>query len=282
MLVTTIKELQISLDALRSNHKKIGFVPTMGALHSGHLSLIDNAHTETEQVVVSIFVNPTQFTNPKDLEKYPRNILKDVQFVHENYPNTIIFAPEVSEMYTHGEVREHFDFEGLEQVMEGKFRQGHFNGVGTIVKHLFNIVQPDKAFFGEKDYQQLAIIKKLVTITMQPVEIIACPTEREANGLAKSSRNERLSKQQKKEAHVIFEGLSLMKKKFSEAIYASELKNQFKKKIHNVTGFELEYVEIADQETLLPVSSFSKEKKYRAFAAVYAGKVRLIDNIALN
>lgn len=282
MLVTTIKDLQILLQKVRSENKTIGFVPTMGALHSGHLSLVAAANSQTNQVVVSIFVNPTQFNNAEDLKKYPKNLTNDVQFIREDYPNTIIFAPEVAEMYARGEIRERFDFEGIEKVMEGAFRQGHFDGVGTVVKQLFSIVQPDKAFFGEKDYQQLAIIKKLVTITKQPVQIIACPTEREPNGLAKSSRNQRLNEQQKQQAGIIFEGLSEMKASFSFNTQASSLKQLFKERIQAVEGFDLEYIEISNQDTLQPVECFTENTKYRAFAAVYVGEVRLIDNIALN
>lgn len=282
MLVTTIKELKNQLLVFKSSSKTIGFVPTMGALHSGHLSLITQAHRKTDQVVVSIFVNPTQFNNTADLEKYPRNISKDVEFIHDNYPNTIIFAPKVSEMYAQGQVKEHFNFEGLERVMEGEYRQGHFDGVGTVVKHLFTIVEPDSAFFGEKDYQQLAVIRKLVEITKQPVEIVACATEREANGLAKSSRNERLTEQQKKDAKVIFKALNLMKNSFTLEASVEALKELFKDELAKVDGFELEYIEVAAQKTLLPVKRFKNNEKYRAFAAVYLGKVRLIDNIALN
>lgn len=282
MLVTTINDLRILLKKSRSQNKTIGFVPTMGALHSGHIALIAAASLQTNQVVVSIFVNPTQFNNAEDLKKYPKNITKDTQFIYKDYPNTIIFAPSIEEMYAQGEIKEHFDFEGLEQVMEGSFRRGHFDGVGTVVKHLFSIVEPHKAFFGEKDYQQLAIIRKLVCITKQPVEIISCPTEREANGLAKSSRNERLSEPQKIKASVIFETLSMMKKKFDTKISVTDLKEIFEQKIEAVEGFQLEYIEIAEQNTLQPVTHFTKKNKYRAFAAVYAGEVRLIDNIALN
>lgn len=282
MLVTTINDLHFLLQKVRYEEKTIGFVPTMGALHSGHLSLIASAHLQTNQVVVSIFVNPTQFNNVEDLKKYPKNLANDIQFIAEDYPNTIIFAPEVAEMYAQGEIKEQFDFEGIEKVMEGAFREGHFDGVGTIVKRLFSIVKPDKAFFGEKDYQQLVIIKKLVTITKQPVQIIACPTEREPNGLAKSSRNQRLSEQQKQQAGFIFEALSEMKTSFSLNTQAGSLKQLFEEKIQAIEGFDIEYIEISNQDTLQPVEYFTENTKYRAFAAVYVGEVRLIDNIALN
>lgn len=281
MLFTTASKLSENLKNFRSSTKKIGFVPTMGALHSGHMSLITKAHQQTEVVVVSIFVNPTQFNNSSDLEKYPRNLEKDIDYINDNYPNTLIFAPAIEEMYTSGCQSESFDFGELEKVMEGAFRPGHFNGVGTIVKRLFEVVQPDIAFFGEKDFQQLAVVKKLVELTKLPVQIVGCETEREPNGLAKSSRNERLSETAREEAKVIFESLSKLKLAFN---YKSpvELKVMFETELESNTKFELEYIQIADEETLQPVEEFEKEKKYRAFTAVIVEEVRLIDNIALN
>lgn len=281
MLFTTASKLSENLKNFRSSTKKIGFVPTMGALHSGHMSLITKAHQQTEVVVVSIFVNPTQFNNSSDLEKYPRNLEKDIDYINDNYPNTLIFAPAIEEMYTSGCQSESFDFGELEKVMEGAFRPGHFNGVGTIVKRLFEVVQPDIAFFGEKDFQQLAVVKKLVELTKLPVQIVGCETEREPNGLAKSSRNERLSETAREEAKVIFESLSKLKLAF---YYKSpvELKVMFETELESNTKFELEYIQIADEETLQPVEEFEKEKKYRAFTAVIVEEVRLIDNIALN
>ena len=281
MLFTTASKLSENLKNFRSSTKKIGFVPTMGALHSGHMSLITQAHQKTEVVVVSIFVNPTQFNNSSDLEKYPRNLEKDINYINENYPNTLIFAPAIEEMYTRGCQSESFDFGELEKVMEGAFRPGHFNGVGTIVKRLFEVVQPDIAFFGEKDFQQLAVVRRLVEITKLPVKIVGCETEREPNGLAKSSRNERLSETAREEAKVIFELLSKLKFAFNDKS-PRELKDMFETELESNTKFELEYIQIADEVTLQPVEEFEKEKKYRAFTAVIVEEVRLIDNIALN
>lgn len=269
------------ISKLKFKDSCIGFVPTMGALHNGHLSLVRQAASVCDVVVVSIFINPTQFDNAKDLDNYPRTLDSDTQKLEELDLNLIIFTPTATELYNKEIVSEHFQFDGLEYEMEGKYRNGHFDGVGTVVKKLFKIVQPDKAFFGEKDYQQLQIIKKLVQRHQIPVEVIGCPISRENNGLARSSRNERLNPKIRLEASFIYETLLKAKDKFgteSANQILQWVKNEFKAHPY----FELEYFEIADSQTLKPITNNFSDKKIRAFIAVYSEDIRLIDNIALN
>ncbi|MFI2741404.1 pantoate--beta-alanine ligase [Zhouia sp. PK063] len=276
-----IKPLQTHLNQLGNNQKNIGLVPTMGALHAGHISLVKKALQENDYVVISIFVNPTQFNNANDLEKYPRTLDADVEKLKDISNDLVIFSPTVEEIYHQNVNAQHFDFDGLEFQMEGKFRTGHFDGVGTIVKRLFEIVQPAHAYFGEKDFQQLQIIKKMVAKENLPVQVIGCPILREENGLAMSSRNERLSTEVRTKAAFIFKTLKEAQVKF-DTKSATQVKewvsNQFKKN----KDFVLEYIEIADESTLKTITKKSNNKKYRAFIAVYADDVRLIDNIALN
>ncbi|PZD78979.1 pantoate--beta-alanine ligase [Mesonia sp. K7] len=275
------KALKSYLNDKRENNT-IGFVPTMGALHNGHLSLVEEAYKQCDLVVVSIFVNPTQFDNPEDLEKYPKTLQKDKELLEESFREIIIYAPAVVDVYPEKVVSQQFDFGELETKMEGKYRSGHFDGVGTIVKKLFEIVEPHKAFFGKKDYQQYLIIKKLVEVTKLPVEIIGCPIKREENGLARSSRNERLSSTERKEATFIYQTLQQVKSEFGIKS-AKEIIENVKKAFEKHQIFELEYFEIANAENLNPlVSKPKKNTKYRAFIAAYLGKIRLIDNIALN
>ena len=275
-------DLQHAIKCLKGDGKTIGMVPTMGALHNGHLQLVKKALTETNFVVVSIFVNPTQFNNAEDLEKYPRTLDADVKLLGSvSEANILVYAPTVNDIYEGHTVSEVFDFDGLEHEMEGKFRLGHFDGVGTIVKRLFEIAMPHKAYFGEKDYQQLLIIKKLVDKYHLPVSIVGCKIHRESNGLAMSSRNTRLTPQHKAAVPFIFKTLKLAKAKFgtkSAAKVNEWVENEFK----NNELLDLEYFIIADATTLKPIKRKLKQKKYRAFIAVYAGAVRLIDNIALN
>ncbi|ASV30444.1 pantoate--beta-alanine ligase [Maribacter cobaltidurans] len=279
-LIKTKKELDLKLNS-HSSDKKLGLVPTMGALHKGHMALIEKAISENDLVVVSIFVNPTQFNNTEDLKKYPRDLSKDLELIDRYNQEVIVFAPSVEEIYDENVRPKRYDFNDLDKVMEGEFRDDHFNGVGTIVEQLFDIVKPDNAYFGEKDFQQLCIINKLVETQDIPVHIIPCPIVRENNGLAMSSRNERLSKEMRLKAGFIYRTLQTAKKKFGtkSALKIKEwVKNQFLKE----DDFTLEYFEIADIETLNPLKRKVKNKKYRAFIAVYADDVRLIDNIALN
>lgn len=275
----TKKSLQEYLLHFRKENKTIGFVPTMGALHKGHLSLVAEAQKECDLVVVSIFVNPTQFDNKEDLAKYPKPLQQDIQFL-ESVNCDVLFCPSADEIYGKNLTAEHFDFDGLELVMEGEFRKGHFNGVGTIVKRLFEIVQPKTAFFGQKDFQQLQIIKKMVAKNKLPVKIKGCEILREKDGLAMSSRNGRLTPEHRKEAPFIHKTLKKAKKLFKEN--SSEkvmewIKNEFK----NNHLLQLEYVSIADENTLQPIKEIQKGENYRAFIAVFAGNVRLIDNIKL-
>ena len=274
-------DLSAFLRPFIKQNKSIGFVPTMGALHKGHLSLLKKSLTENNITVMSIFVNPTQFNNTEDLDKYPRTLKRDVQIMQDLSNSIIVYAPDVEDIYEGNTVSENFEYDGLENQMEGKHRPGHFDGVGTIVKRLFEIVQPNKAYFGEKDFQQLQIVKKLVSKYNIPVEVIGCPIHREPNGLAMSSRNERLSSIAKEKAAIIYQTLSDAKKFFQtnsteETILFVE--NEFKKH----PEFQLEYFEIADEATLIPVSEKETNKKYRGFIAVFIENIRLIDNISLN
>jgi pantoate--beta-alanine ligase len=259
----------------------IGFVPTMGALHEGHLSLVENSLNENSITIVSIFVNPTQFNNPEDLEKYPRTLDSDIQKLKSVSDSILIYAPNVDDIYEGKTVSNHFNFDGLENQMEGKFRPGHFDGVGTIVKRLFEIVKPTNAYFGEKDFQQLQIIKKLVEKENLPINIVSCSIFRESNGLAMSSRNERLLPIERESATIIYKTLLEVKSKFnSESI--SDIKSWVEHVFEKQINFKLDYFEIADEASLLPCEEKIDIKKYRAFIAVFVNNTRLIDTISLN
>ena len=259
----------------------IGFVPTMGALHAGHLSLIRTSLRENDLTVVSIFVNPTQFNNPDDLAKYPRTLEADVAKIESISDAVIVFAPTVDDMYPGQTQSEAFDFDGLEHQMEGKFRPGHFNGVGTIVKRLFEIIKPYRAYFGEKDFQQLQIIRKLVSKYDIPVQIVGCPIHRETNGLAMSSRNERLSAKHRDHASFIYKILTQTKERFATES-PGQVSEFVKQAFDQNPDFSLEYFEIADAETLVSITDKQPDRKYRAFIAGFAGDVRLIDTLELN
>ena len=259
----------------------LGLVPTMGALHQGHLELVRRACAENDTVLVSVFVNPTQFNNPDDLENYPRSLEEDLEILQTLPCDIHVFAPGVSEMYGSDISSRQYDFKGMAEVMEGAYRPGHFDGVGTIVEALLRLILPQRAYFGEKDYQQLQIIRQLVKQQKIPVEIIGCPIVREADGLAMSSRNRLLPKRLRNEAGFIFETLKAAKTHFGTKS-ASEVKDYVRAAFKTHPNLDLEYIEIADSETLQPVSRKQKNKKYRAFIAAYLGEVRLIDNIALN
>jgi len=270
------------VDALKEQQDTIGFVPTMGALHKGHLALVERALANNDKVIVSVFVNPTQFNNIEDLEKYPKTLDEDIALLKSVNGNSIIvYAPSVDDIYDGNTVSGKFDFDGLEYEMEGKFRPGHFDGVGTVVKRLFEIVRPDNAYFGEKDFQQLQIIKKLVSKYKLHVNIVGCDIYRESNGLAMSSRNVRLSNQQKMAAPFIFKTLKTAKKHFGTKS-ASKVIEWVTEQFENNDILKLEYFTVADADSLKEVKRKTKNKKYRAFIAVYAGEIRLIDNIALN
>ena len=275
----TKTELKTYFNRYSSKNFTIGFVPTMGALHNGHLSLIKESIKNNQITVASIFVNPTQFDKKEDLENYPRTLESDLSML-QGVSCDIAFIPSIEEIYADTVGANHFEFDGLEIQMEGKFRKGHFNGVGTIVKKLFEIVTPTNAYFGEKDFQQLQIIRKMVQKNQLPVSVIGCPIFREENGLAMSSRNQLLSEKEKEEGAIIYEILHEVKQLINkESIEKINLwvAAQFDKN----PLFELEYFVIADEETLIPASTISSNKNYRAFIAVHADKVRLIDTIAL-
>jgi pantoate--beta-alanine ligase len=281
LLFNTQNELVSHLNSVSNKETSIGFVPTMGALHEGHLSLLAEALQHNSLVVVSIFVNPTQFNNAEDLAKYPKTLDKDIEKINTVSTDVIVFAPSVDDIYEGKTVSQHFDFDGLENQMEGRFRPGHFDGVGTIVKRLFEIVKPTNAYFGEKDFQQLQIVKKMVEKTKLPVTVIGCPIFRESNGLAMSSRNERLSAVERNEAAIIYKTISQARDLFKTKS-ATAVTEYVAKTFGKQSRFELEYFQIADEATLLPCIRKSKSKKYRAFIAVFVNKIRLIDTISLN
>jgi len=260
--------------------KTLGLVPTMGALHEGHLSIVKRAKKENDYVIVSIFVNPTQFDKEEDLLKYPNTVETDLKLL-EDLQCDFVFMPKIEEIYANNIVSDSFDFDNLDKAMEGAFRKGHFDGVATIVKKLFNITHPNNAYFGEKDFQQLQIIKKMVEIESIPIQVIACEIYREDDGLAMSSRNLRLSPKQRNAAPLIFKTLL----ESIELIHEKDIgfiKTFVKNNIESNEFLELEYFEIADIETLIPATEIIHDKKYRAFIAAFAGPIRLIDNIALN
>jgi len=269
------------LKSVSTPNTTIGFVPTMGALHRGHLSLLEESLQNNDLTVISIFVNPTQFNNAEDLEKYPRTLESDVEKIKTLHSGIVVFAPSVEDIYEGKTVSQHFDYDGLENQMEGKFRTGHFDGVGTIVKRLFEIVKPTNAYFGEKDFQQLQIVKKMTQKQQLPVNVIGCPIFREANGLAMSSRNERLTNKEREDAAVIYQTLKTAKTKFGTET-AKAVADWVQETFKNIPGFELEYFEIADEDTLEPLEQKNTNKHYRAFIAVFVNKIRLIDTISLN
>lgn len=281
MLVFTEKDnLRKHLEPLQKKGISIGFVPTMGALHQGHLSLLKQSLQDNQTTIISIFVNPTQFNNPEDLEKYPRTLDSDIKKVETLSKDIVVFSPTVDDIYEGKTISKHFNFDGLENQMEGKHRPGHFDGVGTIVKKLFEIVQPNKAYFGQKDFQQLQIVKKMVSKHKIPVEIIGCPIHREENGLAMSSRNQRLSESARDKSSIIYSTLKKVKTIFKTKSAASTQKfveAEFQKH----PEFTLEYFEIADEKTLLTCKRKNKSKQYRAFIAVFIEDIRLIDNLSL-
>lgn len=274
-VLNTKNELINLLGQYRKEGKKIGFVPTMGALHSGHLSLVKESKKNSDLTVVSIFVNPTQFNDPEDLKRYPRTLEKDVELL-KTVDCDLVFAPSVEEIYPEPDTRK-FDFGYLETVMEGAKRPGHFNGVGQVVSRLFDIVKPDKAFFGMKDFQQVAIIKNMVKQLNFPIEIIPCPIIREESGLALSSRNTLLDEEHKKNAPHIYATLKKARNLASQ-MNVAELKKWITEEINRNLYLETEYVEIVDDTTLNIVQSWEEKGTKVACVAVYAGKIRLIDN----
>lgn len=274
-------QLKQFLDAERTTLSSIGFVPTMGAIHKGHLSLMQRALDEIDVVVVSIFVNPTQFNNSEDLAKYPRTLERDIALVESLSDKIIVYAPSVDDIYEGNTVAQKFDYDGLEKEMEGANRIGHFDGVGTVVKKLFEIVKPTRAYFGEKDFQQLQIIRKLVQKHKLNVDIVGVPIFRQVDGLAMSSRNERLSSEAKNNAAFLNETLSKAKQLFATESIGKVIE-YVETAIKSRSEFELEYFVIADEETLKTAVTKENNKKYRGFLVAHIEGVRLIDNIALN
>ncbi|MGE4585777.1 MAG: pantoate--beta-alanine ligase [Mangrovibacterium sp.] len=279
LVVKEINELRSLISAQRQAGKLIGFVPTMGALHAGHLSLVEQAGKKSDFVVVSIFVNPTQFNDPKDLIRYPRKPEEDFKLL-ESSSCELVFVPEVETMYPEPDTRR-FDFGRLEQIMEGRFRPGHFNGVAQIVSRLFSLVEPDKAFFGQKDFQQLVIVKAMTKSLNLPVEIVSCPIVREESGLAMSSRNERLTPEQRKNAALIYRTLSEAGNKAGQ-MNVKELKEWVMGKLDANPFLKSEYFEVVDEENLRSVESWNEPGNKVGCAAVYCGEVRLIDNVVFH
>lgn len=276
-IFTQIKDQESYSTLKRQEGKTIGFVPTMGALHEGHRSLVIRAIKENDVVIVSIFVNPIQFNNQDDLAKYPRNLNVDLAMLEKSGVSAV-FVPSEDEMYPEP-ATEVYNFGRLESVMEGEYRPGHFNGVAVVVKRLFDIVIPNRAYFGEKDYQQLLIIKALVKNTNLSIEIINCPISRENDGLARSSRNARLTKQMREAAPYIYKQLLEAKDLAIKLVTVDEIEKLVKERFNQHPLLKLEYFKIADAETLEPVTG-RVEQTHHGFIAVYAGDIRLIDNIS--
>ena len=276
--VFTTEELRL-FQRKNDNNRSWGLVPTMGSLHQGHLKLIQKAHEENAMTFVSIFVNPTQFDSKNDLENYPSTIDADVEKIHTIDPNICVFIPSVETIYPDGAKARKYTLQGLDKPMEGMYRPGHFDGVSTVVKRLFTLLQPDVAYFGQKDFQQLQIVSLLA----KPlgIEIRSLPTVREANGLAMSSRNNRLSDEGREKAKIIYATLQMVKSNFS-SLTIDALKTMAIQKISEVPKMELEYFEIVAEHNLNVVQSKTKGVSYRAFVAVVVEGTRLIDNISLN
>lgn len=275
-VVSTVKELKVLLDSYRSEGKSIALVPTMGALHAGHASLVERAVKENDVVVVSVFVNPTQFNDKNDLKNYPRTLEADCELL-ERVGASIAFAPSVEEMYPSEDTRQ-FSFEPLDTVMEGACRPGHFNGVAQIVSKLFYAVEPDKAYFGEKDFQQLAIIREMVRQLALPVKIVGCAIVREKDGLAMSSRNTLLSAEERERA------LTISRTLFNSLDYAkehsiAETKDFVEECIDNTAGLDLEYFQIVDGNSLQEIKEWGDSSYVVGCIALFCGKIRLIDNI---
>lgn len=275
---TTISDLKRLLLLYRKSGKTIGFVPTMGALHNGHMSLINRAKSETNIVVCSIFVNPTQFNNAHDLAIYPRTLQADCEML-EKVKCDYVFAPTAAEMYpVPHQIK--FDFGSLEHVMEGKFRPGHFNGVGIVVSKLFNIVQPDKAFFGQKDIQQCAVINRLIIDLSFQIDLVICETERENDGLAMSSRNRNLTPEQRAIAPKLHENMQICHQYLHEGKSVEMVKDFMQNALKQIEGIELEYFEVVDRLNLESIETYQPNQSAMCIAA-FLGKTRLIDNMLI-
>lgn len=279
-ILNSRNSLEAYVERNREMGKIIGFAPTMGALHDGHISLYEAASHDNDLIISSIFINPTQFNNAEDLLKYPKTLDQDLQKLKESGYVSAVYLPSEKDLYPNGTASKSYDFGGLDREMEGASRPGHFDGVGTVVEELLRQVQPDHAYFGEKDFQQLAIIRNLVKQTGLPVKIHAVPTMREPGGLAMSSRNLRLTPTQRKEAEIIHQTL-LRANEWFRVLTVTEI-NERVKEIFENTRLKLEYFRIADEDTLKETDFFYKDRNYRAFLVAHAGSVRLIDNMHLD
>ena len=277
-IVKTKADLYRLLDEQRSFSNKIGLVPTMGSLHMGHLSLIEVAKRKSDFVWVTIFINPTQFNDVNDFKSYPKEIDGDIKKIRSISKEINIFIPSVDEMYPDNISLEKFNFGDIDNILEGKFRPGHFNGVATIVKKLFEIFEPCFVFFGEKDFQQTLIIKKIIYKFFPEINIIICPTIRDKNGLALSSRNKLISKNSFSKCGIIFETLQFAKANYIKIDFV-DLLVAIKSKIETIKNFELEYFEIRDEENLVIYNQNDYKKSFRGFISVKVEGVRLIDNL---
>lgn len=273
----TIAEVRAYLGLQRQQGKSVGFVPTMGALHAGHLSLIEASKRDNGCTVCSIFVNPTQFNNPDDLARYPRTLDADCALLTPSGCD-VVFAPSVEEMYPEKALLK-FDFGDLERVMEGKFRPGHFNGVGIVVAKLFNIIQPNRTYFGQKDLQQVAVVRRMMIDLGFQIELHPCPTLREADGLAMSSRNRNLTQEERAVASHIFKGLSLAKSLLLSGLQSSEVQHKITEYFALKPAFRLEYFEIVHAHSLQKIEVIQPDGQTALCIAAYLGKVRLIDNV---
>ena len=282
MMVCYLKsEIKNEIDINIKNREIIGLVPTMGSLHDGHISLINSAIKNCDKVWVSIFINPTQFNSETDLKNNPKNIEEDINLIKSISNKVNVFCPEINEIYDKGLERKEYDFNGIDSVLEGKYRKNHFNGVATIVSKLFVLFKPNKAFFGEKDFQQSQIIKRLIEIEKHKTELIICPTIREKNGLALSSRNSLLSLKNREKASIIYKNLNYVKNHFKKLDF-NQIISKCVKSINLCEEFQTEYFEIVDTLSLSKQNKYNKNKSYRVFVSVKVNDVRLIDNILLN
>lgn len=280
IIIRNNRDLEQYLNNIRQSAKTIGFVPTMGALHAGHISLIKQSLQQSDITVCSIFVNPTQFNDKADLERYPRMPEKDAKMLEEAGCN-VLFLPDITEIYPEEDKRQ-FDFGTIDKVLEGAHRPGHFNGVGQVVSRLFELVKPNKAFFGLKDYQQLQIIKKLTSILKLDIEIVPCEIMREPDGLAMSSRNMLLSTEERKVATLIPQLLVEAKQNLLNGQSVNQVKEAALKKLNANPIYKPEYIEVCDAETLTSIDSLNNTCKSIILIACFVGKIRLIDNLVIN
>ena len=280
LIFKIIPALKSHLNKIKNDGKQIGFVPTMGALHEGHLSLVRKSIISDDCTVVSIFLNPTQFNNPRDLKTYPSDIERDIKLLESLNGNIILFNPDSTDLYSGNIKTDFFDFNGLDNHMEGKFRVDHFQGVATVVNRLFKIINSDNVYFGEKDFQQIRIIENLISDAKINNKVIRCETIREDNGLALSSRNKKLDFSSKKIASNLFKALNFAKENFG-TLGVLDIEKNVVDLLSKFPTIKLDYFVIADEQYLIPANLKETNKKYRAFIAAYISGVRLIDNIKL-